>query len=170
MKVIIMRGAQGSGKSTYQRTHFPLALVCSADHEFEKLDTDPASPTYGQYVYKFDVKFLPDAHAATLRKFVGAIRDPFADDHDLHQVVVDNTNATVAQVAPYAALALAYGHELEIITLIGDPVLHYERNTHSVPLETVQRVTRLIDQESDRFPAWWTHRRIISFNDKVKEI
>lgn len=73
-------------------------------------------------------------------------------------VVVDNTNTTVAEIAPYAALALAYGHELEIVTLDCDPAIGAKRNTHGVPLAACNAMhLRLADRQ---LPPWWNHRVI----------
>ena len=127
-KVIIMLGAAGSGKSTWVKNNTTeFTRVHSADSFF----LDAA----GNYL--FDPRKLPSAHQQCLRQFVRRIGYVAMDgDGDL-RCVVDNTNTTVAEIAPYAALALAYGHKLELVH-INSPIHRcIERGTHDVPPLTV---------------------------------
>lgn len=140
MKVIIMRGVPGSGKSTYVSKNFPGAAVYSADDYF-MVDG----------VYVFDPKKLPQAHGKCLKDFVFHLERPFSAD-----AVIDNTNTTAVECAPYAALALAYGCELEVITLQCMPEVAAARNVHGVPLDGVRRMyANLIGAT---LPPWWPHR------------
>lgn len=143
MKVIIMRGVSGAGKSTWIRNNYPLATlrsVVSADHYF----------TDAHGIYRFDPNKLGEAHGACLRLYLEHIRkiDPL--------IVVDNTNTTVAEIAPYYALAEAYGYEVEIVTLTVEPALAYERNVHKVPLTTIDR--QHYNLVNERLPPRWRHR------------
>ena len=146
MKVIILRGVSGSGKSTYAKTHYPDAVVFSADNYF-MVDG----------LYTFIPANLGKAHAQCLRHFVHVVsRRRNADE----TVVVDNTNTTVAEVAPYAALALAYGCELEVVTLNAYAQQAFERNLHGVPFLTVVRqAARLLEE---KLPAWWPQRTVVT--------
>lgn len=136
----------------------PDALICSADL-FPRLYQDG----------KFNATLLPQAHAACLRAFVEAtVGTGRFDEHATPwrarptALVVDNTNTTVAEIAPYAALALAYGHELEIVTLWCPPDVGASRNTHGVPLAACQAMH---DRLNDRkLPPWWNHREIGRFH------
>lgn len=64
--------------------------------------------------YRFDPAKLPEAHAQCLKKFIrtaqgntgGALGDV---------IIVDNTNSTVAEIAPYYAIAEAYGYDTRIL-------------------------------------------------------
>ena len=145
----------------------PAICLCSANHYF-MVD--------GQY--RFDPRQLPAAHAACLEKFVSALNGPekrvtilrgipgsgkstyCLKNGDRLDIVVDNTNLSVSEVAPYAALALAYGKELEIVTLRVDPKLAAERNIHGVGEAGVQRMyDRMIESDAHEFwPPWWNHR------------
>lgn len=137
--VIILRGIPGSGKSTWTKANAPEgAVVCSADHFFEK-----------EGEYKFDPRQLPAAHGSCLMKFVGAVADP------RNTVVVDNTSTTAVEVAPYASLALAYGHELRVVTLKVDPEVAHERNVHGVPLEGIRAMARRLEESTGQLPPWW---------------
>ena len=146
--VIIMRGVSGGGKSTFagklMRTNgeesdreplFDLFReaaknnvrgVFSADQFF--LDGD------GEYV--FDRNRLGDAHADCMRRFVTFLHvDPITGYKRL--AIVDNTNTTVEEIAPYAAVARAFGHEVHIVEIEIDPGDAFVRNVHKVPLATV---------------------------------
>lgn len=141
--VIILRGIPGAGKSTWVANNAsPNAAIVSADHFF----TD----AHGKY--NFDPTKLPLAHGTCLKNFNRHVTLEFP-----HEIVVDNTNTTVIEMAPYAALALAYGRTLKIVTLRCPPEIGAARNTHGVPLAGVQAMAqRLVDQEQF-IPPWWTH-------------
>jgi predicted kinase len=136
----ILRGIPGSGKSTTVR-RYKNAKVFSADTFFEKPDG----------TYKVDVTQLPAAHADCLRRFIVACQA------ETPVVVVDNTNVTINEIAPYVEVAAAYGYHVQIITLICDPVEAHKRNIHSVPLRTCNKRAALLDEETARFPRWWNH-------------
>ena len=148
MSVVILRGPSGAGKSTYAKKHYPSAVVCSADSFFM---------VEGEY--RFDPKRLPEAHNECLRQFTHAVS---SHDSQSDRIVVDNTNTTVAEVSPYAALALAYGHSLEIVTLVGDPVKAARRNVHLVPAPAVVAMAKRIEEQTAFFPPWWPNR-VVSY-------
>lgn len=137
-KVWIYCGVPGAGKSTLIDRH-ANPYVCSADAYF----TDE----FGNY--DFIPAELSEAHASCLRQFTDYVR------FGAPEIVVDNTNTTVAEIAPYAALALAYGYELEIVTLLVDPSVAGARNIHGVPMAAVQAMhDRLLKRD---LPPWWKH-------------
>lgn len=147
-------------------------LVCSADHFWVQLDGS----------YKFDPTRLPEAHAACFRKFVAALSTYDGPRHvtvlrgvpgsgkstyvcnNTHTlgIVVDNVASTVAEVAPYAAAALAFGFRLSIVTLRCDPKVAGARNIHGVPQYRVESMHRaMLDSEEREFwPPWWDHKII----------
>lgn len=142
MKVVILCGISGSGKSTYIKNHLSDADVCSADHFF-MVDGE----------YKFDVKKLGQAHGECLKHFVYLVSQK--PHGNRVPVVVDNTNTSMMEVAPYAQLALAYGHELEIIILEAPLELAHARNTHGVPIQGVQGQHDRLVKLADQLPPWW---------------
>ncbi len=158
MKVKILCGISGSGKSTYISKNFPNAVVCSADHYFIK---------NGEY--NFNSVKLGEAHAECLRKYVSALQTIALelDDNGLRLnfceekiVVVDNTNTSIAEVAPYVALANAYGHDCEVIILQEDPVVACRRNQHAVPLKSVMgQFDRLRGLERS-LPPYWNVKKV----------
>jgi predicted kinase len=149
----IMRGCSGSGKSTYTKTHFPNALVLSTDDFWINKDTG---------AYEFDIKRHSEAHAWNLRRFVDAVQYWAEDGCDESEspgvtIVVDNTNCSVAEFAPYAAVAGAFGFDVEIITVDVDTDTAHARNQHNVPQPTVHGQRRNLIRNNDFIPKWWKH-------------
>jgi len=141
LTVKILRGIPGAGKSTYQKSHMPKALVCSADHYF--MDAQ------GQY--KFDGRKLGDAHSECLLKFQNALQNRVG------QVVVDNTNIYAIDVAPYYALAVAYGYKVTVVTIHVSPDVATRRQLHGVDDTRVRAMYDALNEQNSHFPARWSH-------------
>lgn len=121
-KVIVMRGIQGSGKSTYAKMLYECALedgmiphIVSADYFFDGPDG-----------YQFDIRKLGDAHKGCMRQFLYAIQDGKSP------IIVDNTNINVEDVAPYVAAGEAMGYEVVITQVTTPPDVAAKRNVHGV--------------------------------------
>lgn len=118
----ILRGVQGCGKSTLARS---LAsgnddsIICSADDYFMV-----------NGVYTFNPEKLGEAHAACQRKAREAIT------YRVPRIIIDNVNATTAQLLPY--LEMANAGEYLIFSLIVEH-RHKELNEHRVPIHTRRR-------------------------------
>lgn len=157
VKVEIMRGLPGSGKTTWIKKlveqGLPPALVgqggyvcVSADDYFMK-DGE----------YKFDPARIGHAHAVCFRNFLDIITLANLSP-ELNYVVVDNTNISAFEIAPYVQAANAFGIESEIITVWCEPMKAAARNVHQVPATVVlQMYQRLIREE---LPPFWKHRII----------
>jgi predicted kinase len=146
--VVIMRGTSGSGKSTYARNFSNVTILSSDDYW---------TRNGGDYKENFNVEKLGAAHAWNLRRFIDLlvhIKDITNIDST---IVIDNTNTTIAELAPYYAVAQAFQVPVEIITLMVDPKIALARNVHGVPLKAHSaQYSRLVDN-TPLIPRWWKH-------------
>jgi len=133
-----MQGVPGSGKTTVAEKRWPEYRRCSADDHFM---------VEGEY--RFDPSGLPEAHLASFRKFL----DLIADGAD---VVVDNTNTSVWELAPYFRYAEVQGYDVRIVRVVCDPEIAAARNTHGVPAHAVKRMAEGIEASASQLPPWWT--------------
>lgn len=129
-KVFVMRGIQGSGKSTYAKMLHKCALedgmcprIVSADDFF-----------IGQNGYQFDVKKLGEAHIQCMQHFLYALQNGFSP------IIVDNTNINVEDIAPYVAVSEAMGYEVIITQVNTPPDVAAKRNVHGVSEKQVHDV------------------------------
>jgi len=142
--VNIMAGISGSGKSTFAKQPMegkPRRALVSSDTWFLK-----------NGVYAFDPSQLSQAHAACLRAYLQHLQD---DDMDLDCLWVDNTNCTSTEVAPYAALADAYGVPWQLIVVHVDFAKAVARNQHGVPAKVVWRQYQHLTNFLQHIPSWW---------------
>lgn len=112
----ILRGAQGSGKSTFANNYRDKFTICSADHFFEK-----------DRYYNFVSSLLKDAHEECSQEFSQTIAAG-------SNVIVDNTNAEIWEYRRYVDAAIDAGYFVYIITFNGE----FE-NVHKVPSENVEK-------------------------------
>jgi predicted kinase len=145
MKVVILRGLSGSGKSYYIRHNLPDAYVCSADFFFMR-----------EGEYHFNPSFLPHAHAACMGSFIEALRE------ERPLVAVDNTNVTLIEIAPYISVAQAFGYQVEIVCV--DALKKFsvkdlsERNVHGVPY---QAICSMESRWENNFPPFWPRQKFV---------
>lgn len=138
-QVIILSGISGSGKSTYAKMlqlDLVNAQIVSADNYF-MVDGE----------YKFDPRKLGEAHSSCLRAFIEHLSSW------QQTVIVDNTNTTVLEIAPYYAVGKAYGAKVKLITVEVDPVVAAKRNAHGVNLATCERMARNLAER--KLPPYW---------------
>lgn len=119
MRVIVMSGLPGSGKNYWIEKNHPSAAVVSADDYFMK-----------EGIYQFDAEKLGEAHSFCIRRFIELTRIVYPT------IMVNNTNLTSEEIAPYYAIGKAYGYEVELVTLYCRPKVAADRNIHGVSLET----------------------------------
>jgi predicted kinase len=121
MRVSIMRGLPGSGKSTWAKQQKD-GYIISADHWFMM---NPGR----QYIFKPEE--IGKAHDECFRKFLMAMRE---DSRDVYtHVIIDNTNLSVWEFAPYYRLAQFHGHDVKIVQFECSPQTCARRQTHGVP-------------------------------------
>jgi predicted kinase len=136
-QVIVLRGLPGSGKSTLIEREFPKAVVVSADHFFINLA--------GKYC--FDPSKIGEAHAACFRRYILLLQTIKPE-----LVIVDNTNTSEVEIAPYMLGAAAFEYEAKVVTVSCDPKVAAARNTHGVPEEVVLKMNVSLQKP---LPPWW---------------
>ena len=147
MRIVIMRGISGSGKSTYIRKNFPEALLCSADQYFMK---------NGEY--RFNPSELGEAHASCIRLFTYYCSNPLNIMPNSATIAVDNTNLRIEEIAAYVQLAVAFGHEVEIYRLVYPVETAARRNVHGVPRKSVEAM----DRRFQDLPSFWPKETIVN--------
>jgi predicted kinase len=138
-KVIILRGVSGAGKDTWIKKTLKDPIVCSADDFFMRSGE-----------YRFDPSKLGEAHGYCLHKFIIACQDPRSR---ARPIVINNTNTSLVEIAPYYAVAKAFGLDVEIVTFLIDADLAAHRNVHGVPLHAIEAMAKRI--EDTQFPPFW---------------
>ena len=143
MKVLILTGLPGSGKTTFAKELLgrEWGYHYSADQFFT--DRDGA--------YNFDPCRLPEAHGECLRGFCERVRLKAFGLEPI--IIVDNTFTTVTEMAPYRDVAVAYGWDVEIhdfICSVDESVL---RNRHNVPRKSIEGMAKRLNER--HIPPWW---------------
>lgn len=148
MKLVIMRGVSGAGKSTKakeivkdflnsrkKKNLDAVSIICSADKFF----IDHASGKYN-----FDHKQIGMAHAWCK----GNVNAAMELETDL--IVLDNTNTQKWEYQAYIDMAKHYGYSHEIVTVgkLDEQSLkeYANRNVHGVPLEAIKRMAKRFEQ------------------------
>jgi len=133
-----MRGVPGSGKSTWVANNVYPAIVCSADHYH--------AGGGGKYIYR--PENVGKAHAACLKKYCNYLNLAGRTQN----MVVDNTNTMMWEMAPYVSLAMAFDHEFRIVDIAADCEEAAGRNIHGVPTEVVKSMWFRNTSESYPYP------------------
>src|SRR5271157_4763492 len=145
-KVIIMRGIPGSGKSMMANLLKNLgAVVHSTDnYHIEKFrlengifhnvfDKIKSIFRISSSKYKFNGKKIHFYHEVNYHKFCNSV------DEGKKYIVVDNTNFKPSLYKEYVEYAKDNGYEvIAIVFKPSDISVHINRNTHNVPLKTLE--------------------------------
>ena len=143
-KVKILSGVSGVGKSTYAKMHFPDTAIVSADDFFRK-----------DGVFKFDPTKIGEAHSDCFKHYITHITSTEDD------IVVDNTNCEVWEIAPYILASNAFGYEHEIITLF----IPRDRLEECASRNDGRATTTTISNQFDKLkyrvlPPFWNARQV----------
>lgn len=117
-RLVLIRGAPGSGKTTFARNAFPRAELHESDAFFTSADG----------VYRFDPTRLAQAHNTCMAAVFAAV----AAGRD---VVVANTFTRLWELAPYLAFAEAMHITVEVYRCSGA-----FGSVHDVPRAVVDRM------------------------------
>lgn len=144
-QLIVMIGASGSGKTTIAKAIVSTnvqahlsARAFSADDFFLSANGE----------YHFDLAKLGEAHGECLRGVVHALQD------DVQVVVVDNTNTSEAEIAPYIALGLAYVYDV-VPVVVRAPAGSEMRGVHGVSEAGVKGQLARIEKLLAGWPPFW---------------
>jgi len=134
---LILRGIPGSGKTRIAealRAEYaqPRAAIISIDDHF----TCGAS---GEYA--FNITKLDEAHGQCIRRHTQLLTAPNAVPC---LTIIDNTNSHSVRIAPYYAVAKAFGREAVVLTVEADLETCLKRQTHNAPRGVVQRMAARI--------------------------
>ena len=152
--VILFRGIAGAGKTTAYETF--LAKRVDKYSELAYCSTDLFwRGENGRY--NFDPRRLGEAHAWNFRHYLEFL------SKKVKTIVVDNTNISAHEIAPYVLAATAYCYAHEIVTVWCDPAIAAARSVHGVPAKVVLDMhSRLVREE---LPPYWNHR--VVFDGKI---
>jgi len=158
-EVIILSGISGSGKSRFARqlhVHND-AYIVSSDFYFDEL----ARRQGCSYTQVFSPRLLGEAHAQCLTKFIDRI---YAHDNSSgNTIVVDNTNTTTLEMAPYVSIAMARGYKVRLITFNCEVETALKRNVHGVRQDVLlNQAERLRTRE---LPSYWDIDRMTENQD-----
>lgn len=142
--VLILSGIPGSGKSTFGKKYSgneDSRITCSANDYFMKSGK-----------YEFDVSKLGQAHKACMRKFLTHL---ILESIDL--IIVDNTNTTALEIAPYYMAAISQGYRVELHSFDVSAEVGASRNIHGVSLHSCQIMARRFAEF--QVPPFWEMTR-----------
>lgn len=132
----IMRGLPGSGKTTFAKSLKTSPLIVSAD-DWHMVNG----------VYQYDPKQAGEAHVQCFKAFLKGVL------YGTQNIVVDNTNTTLVELAPYVRVCEAYRCEYSIVYLLCPVEVAIKRNLHAVPVNTILAMNRNLLTEI--VPAYW---------------
>lgn len=123
--ITILRGIPGSGKSTWAKAQENV-VICSADDYMVDADGN----------YSFNITRLKHCHAKCFEKALEHVA--------LNDLIIDNTNTTLWEMAPYRLLA----HAMDVPLRVKEFKTQF-KNIHGVPED------RVAAWKLEQIPEWW---------------
>lgn len=133
MRVTVLRGISGSGKSTW-----------ASEQDVPIFSTDAYFLVDG--IYRYDPTKIGEYHNRNFRAFLEAVwqKEPW--------IIVDNTNVCAWEYSPYILAGQAFEYQTELITFICSPATSLARK-NLVPPEQLLRTHDQLIEETRRMPG-----------------
>lgn len=145
----ILRSLPGGGKSYWTKNKIKEL----GEDKVEVFSADDWHTFNG--VYKFDPKRAGYAHNEFFRCYT-----LYCQVEKAAHAIVDNTNTTLMELAPYVRTAEAFGKDYEIIYIQCDLKTAIQRNIHNVPHNTILQMQHNLQNEI--VPPYWKQTVIFS--------
>lgn len=155
----ILRGIPGCGKSAIAKAAENALQEAVKESCFDvKIFSADDYFLSTEGVYEFDPKRIAQAHESCFRRFLDFIR--MTDDMDDvgRLAIVDNTNISAWEIAPYVLASTSYGFACEIRTVNMDVETAIKRCVHGTPEKEIRRMSSELLTEQARFPGHWIVR------------
>ena len=127
-RLIVLRGLPGSFKSTLANSFKEEGAVVFSTDNFFMVNGE----------YKFTPELIKEAHTWNKMNALKAMFSSFPF------IVIDNTATKWYEVEDYVNMGLKYGYEIDFLEPDNpdrfNVDLCFERNTHNVPKEVIQRM------------------------------
>lgn len=152
--VIVLQGIPGSGKTTLANkisNHLPLGdmvMQYSADQYM-------INPKTGKY--EFDRSKLGLCHNKCLGAFLRCL---YRDSANTATLVVDNTNTTNLEIAPYIAAAAAFSRNAYVATIDAELVTAANRQVHGVPNKQIAFMLERMYYSLETMPKYWNQKTV----------
>jgi predicted kinase len=138
-----MRGVPGSGKSTLAKKLAEDYRLCGYTCEIHS--TDNYFMVDGEY--RFNLDLLGTNHVKNQQ----AVKD--AMSRGVEVIIVDNTNLSAKERKKYIDAAVTFNYTTEVhdstTPWAKNAVECAKRNTHGVPLETIQRMLQKLESDTN---------------------
>ena len=170
MQITIMVGPSGSGKSTYVGgllRNVNLKKLFRFSNEIKRPEAAVLSADDITYdAAGFHPERLGVAHARCLKAFILTLERKI-ETMNIKHLIVDNTNTSVIELAPYIAVATALGAPINVAICQARWEDCIERSTHGVPWYVARRQCRQLEALLDEWPPFWPQpefvRQYVSF-------